>query len=117
MSVSERQETLNLSYQHVIPGRLTSLSDLGISIMMGKREGYQFRDLDGREFMDFHLNGSTYNLGHRNPGLSGCCASPSIIWTWAIITFRRWRARCWLRSCRACRRAEIQIRRVHRGCR
>ena len=37
--------------------------------MMGKREGYRFWDVDGREFMDFHINGGTYNLGHRNPDL------------------------------------------------
>ena len=53
--------------------------------MMGKREGYRFRDLDGREFMDFHLNGSTYNLGHRNPELIRLLRESSIIWTWAII--------------------------------
>lgn len=34
---------------------------------MGKREGYYFYDLTGKEFMDVHLNGGTFNLGHRNP--------------------------------------------------
>src|SRR5262245_1832767 len=65
----DRQQILDLAYEHVIPGRITSLGRLGISIMMGKREGYRFWDVDGREFMDFHINGGTYNLGHRNPDL------------------------------------------------
>jgi acetylornithine/succinyldiaminopimelate/putrescine aminotransferase len=34
---------------------------------MGKREGYCFYDLNGKKLMDVHLNGGTYNLGHRNP--------------------------------------------------
>ncbi len=31
--------------------------------------GYRFEDVDGRQFQDFHLNGGTFNLGHRNPDL------------------------------------------------
>ena len=36
---------------------------------MGRREGYRIWDVDGREFLDLHLNGGVFNLGHRNPEL------------------------------------------------
>lgn len=65
----DRQKILDLASAHVIPGRISSFADLGISIVMGKRAGYRFWDVDGREFMDFHINGGTFNLGHRNPEL------------------------------------------------
>lgn len=38
---------------------------------MGKREGYYFWDMDGRKFLDIHINGGTYNLGHRNKEIIG----------------------------------------------
>ena len=37
--------------------------------MIDRREGYCFHDLDGARLIDVHLNGGTYNLGHRNPEL------------------------------------------------
>ena len=37
-----------------------------MAIVMGKREGYYFWDMDGRKFLDMHINGGTYNLGNRN---------------------------------------------------
>jgi acetylornithine/succinyldiaminopimelate/putrescine aminotransferase len=41
----------------------------GIDLVIGQRVGYRMWDLDGREYLDVHLNGGTYNLGHRNPRL------------------------------------------------
>ena len=41
----------------------------GIPLVISKREGYRLWDIDGAEFQDFHLNGGTYNLGHRHPEL------------------------------------------------
>ena len=35
--------------------------------MIDRREGYFFWDMAGRRLIDLHLNGGTYNLGHRNP--------------------------------------------------
>ena len=37
--------------------------------MIGRREGYFLYDMSGRRLIDLHLNGGTYNLGHRNPEL------------------------------------------------
>jgi len=42
---------------------------MGVMPVMASAEGYRFRDMDGREFQDFHLNGGTFTLGHRNPDL------------------------------------------------
>jgi putrescine aminotransferase len=52
-----------------MPGRLATFAERGTLIVMGRREGYRFWDLDGREFIDLHLNGGVFNLGHRNPRL------------------------------------------------
>jgi acetylornithine/succinyldiaminopimelate/putrescine aminotransferase len=41
--------------------------DEGIPLVIGKREGYYLYDLDGHRLIDVHLNGGTFNLGHRNP--------------------------------------------------
>ncbi|GBQ27316.1 hypothetical protein AA0472_2380 [Acetobacter estunensis NRIC 0472] len=38
-------------------------------LVIGRREGYVLTDVDGHELIDVHLNGGTYNLGHRNPDL------------------------------------------------
>lgn len=41
--------------------------DSGVDLVIDRREGYFLWDLEGRRLMDVHLNGGTYNLGHRNP--------------------------------------------------
>lgn len=41
--------------------------DSGVDLVIDRREGYLLWDLDGRRLIDVHLNGGTYNLGHRNP--------------------------------------------------
>lgn len=52
--------------EYLIPGRVETLKKLGFPVVIGRREGYRIWDVDGRELMDFHLNGGTYNVGHRN---------------------------------------------------
>jgi len=47
-------------------GKTKEWLDLGIDLIIGKREGYNFWDLDGKKYMDVHINGGTYSLGHRN---------------------------------------------------
>jgi putrescine aminotransferase len=68
-SSPEKAHVLRAAYARVIPGRVLSFHELGVDLVMGRREGYRFWDLDGREFMDFHLNGGVFTLGHRNPEL------------------------------------------------
>lgn len=41
--------------------------DAGVDLVIDRREGYFLWDMEGRRLMDVHLNGGTYNLGHRNP--------------------------------------------------
>jgi acetylornithine/succinyldiaminopimelate/putrescine aminotransferase len=41
--------------------------DEGIPLVIGDREGYHLIDIDGHDLIDVHLNGGTFNLGHRNP--------------------------------------------------
>lgn len=48
------------------PSRTQYWYDEDVSIMIGKREGYYFWDMDGKKYMNLHLNGGTFNLGHRN---------------------------------------------------
>ena len=48
-------------------GKTKEWLDLGIDLVIGKREGYYFWDMDGSKLMDVHINGGTYSLGHRNP--------------------------------------------------
>ncbi|HEX7110539.1 MAG TPA: aminotransferase class III-fold pyridoxal phosphate-dependent enzyme, partial [Aestuariivirga sp.] len=41
----------------------------GIDLVIDRREGYCLYDMSGRRLIDLHLNGGTYNLGHRHPEL------------------------------------------------
>lgn len=65
----EKALVLQRARDYLFPHRIDRLSALGVDLVIGQREGYRFRDMDGREFMDFHLNGGTYSLGHRHPQL------------------------------------------------
>lgn len=49
------------------PGKTKQWQRDGVDLVIGKREGYYLYDMNGKELMDVHLNGGTYNLGHRNP--------------------------------------------------
>jgi acetylornithine/succinyldiaminopimelate/putrescine aminotransferase len=51
------------------PGKTQEWQNRGIDLIIGRREGYCFWDMDGKKYMDIHINGGTYNLGHRNPEL------------------------------------------------
>jgi acetylornithine/succinyldiaminopimelate/putrescine aminotransferase len=60
---------LQRSRDYLFPHRIDTMASLGVDLVIGRRSGYRFWDLDGREYMDFHLNGGTYSLGHRHPQL------------------------------------------------
>src|SRR5216684_2101737 len=44
--------------------------DSGVPLVIDRREGYFIYDVEGKRLIDVHLNGGTYNLGHRNPEVS-----------------------------------------------
>ncbi len=64
-----KDEVIDYSMKYVNPGKTREWIDRGINIVMGKREGYIFWDMNGSKYLDIHINGGTFNLGHRNPEL------------------------------------------------
>src|SRR5512139_1906812 len=64
---SEKEAILDLAARYVCPGRVSTFKLLGTQPVMGRREGHYFWDLDGRRLFDVHINGGTFNLGHRHP--------------------------------------------------
>jgi len=64
---TEKEQVLAETREHVAPHRVNVWDAFGTQLVMGRREGYRMWDLSGHELMDFHLNGGTFNLGHRNP--------------------------------------------------
>ena len=51
------------------PNKTQFWQDAGVDLVIDRREGYCLYDLDGKRLIDVHLNGGTYNLGHRHPEL------------------------------------------------
>ncbi|NSL51052.1 class-III pyridoxal-phosphate-dependent aminotransferase [Calidifontibacillus erzurumensis] len=62
-----KEEVLRKSIEWWNPGKTRQWHEDGIDFVMGKREGYYIYDMNGKRLMDLHLNGGTFNLGHRNP--------------------------------------------------
>ena len=62
-------EFLERSKQFWNPGKTQDWQDMGIDLVIDRREGYHLYDMDGHRLIDVHLNGGTYNLGHRHPEL------------------------------------------------
>ena len=65
----DKRRALELNHRYVMPGRVERFASMGAPLVMGRREGYCFWDLDGHRLIDIHLNGGVFNLGHRNPEL------------------------------------------------
>ncbi|BAQ10231.1 ornithine/acetylornithine aminotransferase [Bacillus sp. OxB-1] len=61
-----KSSVLDKSIQYWNPGKTEQWQRDGVDLVIGKREGYYLYDMDGKQLMDLHLNGGTYNLGHRN---------------------------------------------------
>lgn len=66
---TRKRHILELNHEYLMPNRVQSWLGAGIPLVIARREGYRIWDVDGEELQDFHLNGGTYNLGHRNPAL------------------------------------------------
>lgn len=65
----EKLEFLERSKAFWNPGKTQDWQDMGVDLVIDRREGYHLYDMDGRRLIDVHLNGGTYNLGHRHPEL------------------------------------------------
>ena len=48
------------------PGKTQFWVDSGVPLVIDRREGYFIYDVEGKRLIDTHLNGGTYNLGHRH---------------------------------------------------
>lgn len=64
-----KEEVIDYSIKYVNPGKTQEWIDRNINLIMEKREGYAFWDMNGKKYLDIHINGGTFNLGHRNPEL------------------------------------------------
>jgi acetylornithine/succinyldiaminopimelate/putrescine aminotransferase len=69
LSFESKQEFLGKSREFWNPDKTDFWQEAGIDLVIDRREGYLFWDMDGRRLIDLHLNGGTYNLGHRNAEL------------------------------------------------
>lgn len=68
---ADKSEVLAASKQFWNPHKTRFWQESGVPLVIGEREGYILRDIDGHQLIDVHLNGGTYNLGHRNPEVIG----------------------------------------------
>src|SRR5271156_5336873 len=62
-----KAEMLARSRQFWNPDKTQFWTDSGVPLVIDRREGYFIYDVSGKRLIDVHLNGGTYNLGHRNP--------------------------------------------------
>jgi acetylornithine/succinyldiaminopimelate/putrescine aminotransferase len=62
-----KDEMLARSRQYWNPDKTQFWVDSGVPLVIDRREGYFIYDVEGKRLIDVHLNGGTYNLGHRNP--------------------------------------------------
>jgi acetylornithine/succinyldiaminopimelate/putrescine aminotransferase len=65
----EKLEFLERSKEFWNPGKTQAWQDMEVDLVIDRREGYYLFDMDGRRLIDVHLNGGTYNVGHRHPEL------------------------------------------------
>jgi acetylornithine/succinyldiaminopimelate/putrescine aminotransferase len=52
------------------PDKVRFWREQGTELVMDRREGYYVYDTSGKRLIDVHINGGTFNLGHRNPELT-----------------------------------------------
>ncbi len=70
ISFASKQDMLAKSKQFWNPDKTQFWIDSGVPLVIDRREGYFIYDVEGKRLIDVHLNGGTYNLGHRNPEVS-----------------------------------------------
>ncbi len=68
-SYQSKEEVIEKSIRFWNPDKTRFWQSLGVDLVIDRREGYFLYDMSGRRLIDMHLNGGTYNFGHRNPEL------------------------------------------------
>jgi acetylornithine/succinyldiaminopimelate/putrescine aminotransferase len=66
---ASKEEAIEKSIRFWNPDKTKFWQKAGIDLVIDKREGYLLYDMSGRRLIDLHLNGGTYNFGHRHPEL------------------------------------------------
>ena len=63
----DKKKVLDTCMNYWNPGKTADWQEMGVNLVIGRREGYYLYDITGKRLIDVHLNGGTYNLGHRHP--------------------------------------------------
>ena len=66
---ASKQELFDKAIRYWNPDKTKFWLKAGIDLVIDRREGYFLYDMSGRRLIDLHLNGGTYNFGHRHPEL------------------------------------------------
>src|SRR5215204_5443680 len=66
-SFASKEEVLAKAREYWNPGKTDFWVEAGVPLVIDRREEYFIYDMSGKRLLDVHLNGGTYNLGHRNP--------------------------------------------------
>ena len=64
-----KQDLFDKAIRFWNPDKTKFWQNAGIDLVIDRREGYFLYDMSGRRLIDLHLNGGTYNFGHRHPEL------------------------------------------------
>jgi acetylornithine/succinyldiaminopimelate/putrescine aminotransferase len=65
-SFDSKEDLLERSREFWNPGKTDFWVESGVPLVIDRREEYFIYDMSGKRLIDVHLNGGTYNLGHRN---------------------------------------------------
>src|SRR6266480_6902711 len=68
-TVESKADVLEKSREYWNPGKTGFWVDTGVDLVIDRREDYYIWDMSGARLIDVHLNGGTFNLGHRNAEL------------------------------------------------
>ena len=64
-----KRDVIDKSIRFWNPEKTMFWQKAGVDLVIDKREGYLLYDMSGHRLIDLHLNGGTYNFGHRHPEL------------------------------------------------
>jgi acetylornithine/succinyldiaminopimelate/putrescine aminotransferase len=64
-----KQDLFDKAIRYWNPDKTKFWQKAGVDLVIDRREGYCLYDMSGRRLIDLHLNGGTYNFGHRHPEL------------------------------------------------
>ena len=66
---ASKEDLLARAARYWNPGKVEFWAGVGVDLVIDRREGYFLYDLSGRRLIDLHINGGTFNFGHRHPEL------------------------------------------------